>query len=183
MTPSTSTSNDRRTQEYLRLLGQHEARLVGFIFSLVPHWADANDVAQEVRIALWNEFDKYDAARDFGAWARTIAYYEVLTYRKKRQKQLRRNEPISIKLMELLATDAAAISDELDTSQQSLRDCFEKLPEAKQELLLRYYSDEVTRHIAATTGRTVDATRQAIVRARLTLRKCVDDALEKEKRL
>ncbi len=86
MTASTSTSNDRRTQEYLRLLGQHEARLVGFIFSLVPHWADADDVAQEVRIALWNEFDKYDPAKDFGAWARTIAYYEVLTYRKKRQK-------------------------------------------------------------------------------------------------
>ena len=129
-----------------------------------------------------NEFDKYDPAKDFGAWARTIAYYEALTYRKKRQKQLRRNEPINFKLMELLATDVAAISDELDAAQQSLKDCFDKLPQAKQELLLRYYSDEVTRQIAATTGRTADATRQAIVRARMALRKCVDEALQKEKR-
>ena len=59
---------------------------MGFIFSLVPHWADADDVAQEVRIALWNEFDKYDPAKDFAAGPVPIAYYEVLTYRKKRRK-------------------------------------------------------------------------------------------------
>ncbi len=84
--------------------------------------------------------------------------------------------------MELLATDAAALSDELDAAQQSLKDCFDKLPQAKQELLLRYYSDEATRQIAATTGRSADATRQTIVRARMALRKCVDEALQKEKR-
>ncbi len=155
---------------------------MGFIFSLVPHWADADDVAQEVRIALWNEFDDYDPEKDFGAWARTIAYYEVLTYRKKRQTQLRRNEPINLRLMELLSTEASAISDELDAAQQALKDCFDKLSQAKQELLLRYYSDEVTRHIAAATGRTADATRQAIVRARMALRKCVDEALRTEQK-
>jgi RNA polymerase sigma-70 factor, ECF subfamily len=175
-----SPSNDRRTQDYLRLLAQHEARLMGFIFSLVPHWADADDIAQEVKLCLWNEFDDYDPGKDFGAWARTIAYYQILTYRKKRQKQLRRSEAINPKLMELIAADVARLSDELDAAQRSLKKCFDKLPEAKRELLMRYYSDEVTRDIAASTGRTADATRQAIVRARLALRKCVDETLRKE---
>ena len=65
MDPSHSPTNDERTREYLRLLGQHERRLLGFILSLVPNWADADDIAQEVKIRLWEQFDKYDPAKDF----------------------------------------------------------------------------------------------------------------------
>ena len=65
MTPSESQTNDERTQQYLTLLGQHEGRLLGFILSLVPNWADADDIAQEVRIRLWKQFDGYDPAKDF----------------------------------------------------------------------------------------------------------------------
>lgn len=64
---SHSPDGDDRTREFLRLLGQHERRLRGFILSLVPHWADAEDIAQEVRIRLWEQFDNYDPAKDFGA--------------------------------------------------------------------------------------------------------------------
>ena len=54
-------------REFLRLLGEHERRLRGFILALVPHWADADDIAQEVRLRLWEQFDDYDPAKDFGA--------------------------------------------------------------------------------------------------------------------
>jgi RNA polymerase sigma-70 factor, ECF subfamily len=170
--------NDERTERYLRLLGRHEGRLRGYILSLVPNWADAEDIAQEVRIRLWQQFDSYDPAKDFGAWARTIAHYQVLTHR---ERQSRHNELISTELMEMIAKQAAALSDELEGAQAALQDCFEKLPEPKRNLLTRYYAGALTmREIAAERGRTGDATRQAIVRTRMKLRDCVEEALRKE---
>ncbi len=160
------------------LLGQHEARLRGFILSLVPNWADADDIAQEVRIRLWKRFDTYDPAKDFGAWARTIAYYQVLSHRRRRSRQSRW---VDAEFMDLIAREVAAISEELDAGQRAMKDCFDKLPVAKRELLVRYYTkNETTRSIATESGRTCDATRQALVRARAMLRDCVDETLRRE---
>jgi RNA polymerase sigma-70 factor, ECF subfamily len=165
-------------QQYIELLGRHESRLLGLILSLVPNWADAEDIMQDVKVHLWKQFNEYDAAKDFGAWARTIAYYEVLAYRKKR---LRHNQRFSTTCMEMIAEVAAAASDDLDDELQALNDCFEKLPESDRELLLlRYRSDDhTTRDIAARLGRTYEATRKAIFRSRLALADCIEEALHK----
>ena len=67
--------------------------------------------------------------------------------------------------MELVADEVAALSEELEAAQRALKDCFDKLPAAKRELLTRYYSkNETTQVIAAESGRTCDATRQSLVR-------------------
>jgi RNA polymerase sigma-70 factor (ECF subfamily) len=169
--------NDQRTRQFLLLLGRHERRLRAFILSLVPNWADADDIGQEVKIRLWEQFDSYDPAKDFGAWARTIAHYQVLSYREKQGRESRR---MSDKFVEALADEASRLSEELDAGQQALKDCFDKLPAAKREMLVHYYSGErTTREIAAELGRTFDATRQAILRTRIALRDCVEETLEK----
>ena len=83
--------------------------------------------------------------------------------------------------MDVIAEEAEAISDELDAAGQALKDCFEKLPEAKRQLLMRYYSGErTTRQLAAESGRSFDATRQTILRTRMALRDCVEEALHGE---
>jgi RNA polymerase sigma-70 factor, ECF subfamily len=175
---SNSPTNDQRTREYLRLLGQHERRLRGYILSLVPHWADADDIAQEVRIRLWEQFDRYDPGKDFGVWARAIAHYQILTYR---EKLSRHRGLLNSRFIEAIAEEVAAISPELDAAEQALTDCFEKLPAVKRELLLRYYSaGQTARTIAQEQGRSFDATRQAILRTRLALSDCIDEALHKE---
>ena len=141
MDSAASSSNDERTREFLKLLGQHERRLRGFILALVPNWADAEDIAQEVRIRLWEQFDGYDRAKDFGAWARTIARYQVLTHR---TRSLAKDGDLDSELMERIANQAAAMSEELEAGQKALADCFEKLPAEKRELLTRYYSGKYT---------------------------------------
>ncbi len=180
MTPSTPSSNDERTRRYLELLGQHERRLRGFILALVPHWADAEDIAQEVRIRLWEQFDNYDPAKDFGVWARTVAHYRVLAHR---TTQSRHGMVINSELMDRIAKQVTGMSQELEEGQRALEDCFEKLPAEKRELLTRYYSGKyTTRELAAQLGRTFDATRQTILRTRLSLRDCVEEWLHKEDR-
>ena len=177
MAQPTSQPNDQRTRQFLLLLGQHERRLRAFILSLVPNWADADDIGQEVKIRLWEQFDSYDPTKDFGVWARAIAHYQILSYREKQSRECRR---ISDKFVEAIAQEVSRLSDELDAGQQALKDCFEKLPAAKRELLVHYYSGErTTREIAAELGRTFDATRQAILRTRIALRDCVEETLQK----
>lgn len=178
MTSQISQTNDVRTREYLRLLGQHERRLRGYILSLVPNWADADDIGQEVRIRLWEQFDNYDRAKDFGVWARTIAHYQILTHRERVSRQ---GKLVSDRSVDLIAQEVAALSPELDASERALADCFAKLPETKRKLLLQYYSrGQTARTIAQDLGRSFDATRQAILRARLVLGNCVESALKKE---
>jgi RNA polymerase sigma-70 factor (ECF subfamily) len=173
-------TNDARTREYLKLLAQQGPRLRGFILSLVPNWADAEDIAQEVKLRLWEQFDNYDPAKDFGAWACTIARYQVLTYREKQSPSRQR---ISLEALELVAKDSAAMSEALEAGRRALADCFEKLPEAKRKLLINYYSGNYSmRELAAKLGQTFDATRHTIVRTRIALKKCVKKTLHQEDR-
>ncbi len=175
-----SPNDDARTREYLRLLSQYEPRLRGFILTLCPNWADAEDIAQEVKLRLWEQFDEYDPAKDFGAWACTVARYQVRTHRK---TQSRRRHVISLETLDLVAEEMAAMSETLDMGRQTLADCFEKLPEGKRQLLISYYSGKETmRELAARLGQTFDATRHTIVRTRIALRKCVENALHREQR-
>src|SRR5208283_5370004 len=92
----------------------------------------------------------------------------------------RESKRMSNAFVEAIAEEASRLSDELDAGQQALKDCFEKLPADKRELLVHYYSGErTTRQLAAELGRTFDATRQAILRTRIALRDCVEETLER----
>jgi RNA polymerase sigma-70 factor (ECF subfamily) len=175
-----SPIDDARPREYLRLLADYDLRLRGFVFTLVPHWADAEDIVQEVRLRLWEQFDNYDPAKDFWVWASTIARYQVLTHR---EQLSRRRRVVSLESAHLIAEEFVAMSDALDDRQRKLADCFAKLPEAKRRLLMSYYSGKATmRQLAARLGRTFYATRHTIVRTRIALRKCVEEALDREDR-
>ena len=169
---------DEETERYLDLLGRHKGRLFGLILSLVPNWADAEDMAQDLKIRLWRQFGDYDATKDFGVWARTIVYYQVLAYRKKRSRHNRR---ISSALPGDDRRDFAASSADLDAELQALNDCFEKLPESNRRLLImRYSAGSRTAHdIAAELGRSYESTRKAILRTRLSLADCIEESLHK----
>ena len=178
MGPLDGAGNDDRIQQYFQLLAKHERRLRGYILPLVSNYADAEDIAQDVRVRLWEQFDSYDPAKDFGAWACAIAHYRILAFR---EKQSRRRELISSKAVELVAKTLIAMSEELESAQRALADCVEKLPKDKRDLLMCYYSGkESMREIAAKLGRTFDATRHAILRTRIALRECVQATLREE---
>ena len=67
--PASNLDRDDRTEEFLRLLNQHERAVNAYILTLNPHWADAEDIAQETRLRLWKQFDKYQPGTDFCAGA------------------------------------------------------------------------------------------------------------------
>jgi RNA polymerase sigma-70 factor (ECF subfamily) len=168
-----------RTNTFLRLLGNHERMLQLYVLALLPNWSDADDIVQEVRIKLWNEFDRYDADKDFGAWARTIAHYEILAARKKSRRQHARLDQVVLDLIAAEVSKKAASSGE--NRQSALEYCLAKLDDVRRKILMRYYNgDESLAELAASVDRTPTATKQLVYRVRRTLAECIDRKVGRE---
>ncbi len=145
---------------------------------MVPNWADAEDIAQEVRLKLWQQFDQYDPRKDFGAWSRTIAHYHVLAYRKKSQRQHARFSP---ELIERVAETFNASAERLESRSRLLRKCLEKLTAARRQLLLQCYGGaETIRQVAERLGRSFEAVRKSVLRTRYQLANCVEEEMQRE---
>ena len=176
----TPDEQKQQGKEFLALLREHERRLRAFVFALVPNWADADEIAQETRLRLWEQFDRYDPNKDFGAWMLTIAYYQVL---KHREKAGRNRLVFSPEFLESVAQETERLPADAEARHAALAECLQKLSAAKRALVLRYYAgEETTRQIAAALGRSFDATRQTLLRTRLSLADCVSKTVRRNER-
>ena len=114
------------------------------------------------------------------AWARTIAYYQVLKYRKSlKRERLQFNS----ELLAVLADRASVRCDDLANRQSYLIDCLAKLSGPKRQIIQLYYSLGMTaKNVAEKLGRNVAAVEKTLVRARGDLRECVEAAVRREER-
>ena len=166
-------------QEFVRLLIEHERQLEGFIVAMVADWAVAEDIAQETKLRLWEQFDQFDDRQDFGAWARSIAYYQVLTYRTRHKRS--REQLFSEQFLENVAKEESSYQDEVLARQRFLASCFSKLNEKNRSLLTLVYSGkESIRQIARRLERNESAVYKAVQYAREWLHRCVEKELHKE---
>jgi RNA polymerase sigma-70 factor (ECF subfamily) len=181
MAPSSDKNIDEkaRTNAFLRLLGKHERELQLYVLAMVPNWSDADDIVQEVRIKLWNEFDRYDPDKSFGAWARTLAHYEILAARKKSR---RLHAKLGDNVIELIVAEASMRSaDGGEDRQSALEYCLAKIDEVRRAILMRYYGGgETLADLAASVDKTPTATKQLVYRVRRTLAECIDRKLGRD---
>jgi len=169
-----------RTKAFVRLLSQHERSLNAYILALVPHWADAEEIAQETKVRLWEQFEQFDQAdrsAGFRAWSRKIAHYQVLTYRK---RQGRERVRFSQKTMDALGFEARKSGKQLSLRHYALQQCLEKISFSHRRLILLCYSEEeqTLRDVAETLDQTYDAVRKKLLRVRRALATCVDRTLQ-----
>lgn len=168
-------SNNDRLDEFVRLLTEHDRGVLLFILSLVPNWADAEEIRQETNIRLWQEFGKFRSGSDFGTWARTIARYEVLAFNKREQRSHLR---VSQKSIDLLAAKVAAVVEQEKPRSAKLAECVAELSPFGRELVRLYYTvGRKVRDIADEFRSTSEAVYKALQRARLELRRCMDRKL------
>ncbi len=172
-------ANDRQ-EEFVGLLSEHDRGVMLFILSLVPNWADAEEIHQETNIKLWQEFGKFQSGSDFGKWARTIARYQVLAFIKREQRNwLRMNQ----QAMDLVATKVAVMADQEKTRPVMLAECVEELSSSSRKLVrLHYTVGKKIRDIARELKCTPDAVYKTLQRVRLELRRCVDRKLSERER-
>lgn len=161
--------------EFTQLVAEQHQQLRSFVRTLgvAPDWVD--DLAQEALLIAWREQDSFDRRRDLGKWLRGIARNLV---RNEIRKQERQERLLHQGLAELLVRAA-----ETDSEPESwaacrvpmLRDCVEQLAPKSRELVSGRYGDGwKAPDLADHFNMTAAAVRQALVRIRLQLKRCIE---------
>jgi len=168
-----------KAAQFVQLLAASERNLARYVLALVPNFVDSDEILQETKLRLWEQFEEYDPQKNFGAWARAVAYYQVSTFRKTRG---RGKVVFSTDFVATLADEVANRDDEASDRSDALILCLKQLSPKYQALLREFYSRLSTlEHVAKAVGMTVVAARKALVRSRQALHKCIELRLLREK--
>jgi RNA polymerase sigma-70 factor (ECF subfamily) len=165
---------------FLRLFLQNERRIYGYVLTLLPHRADADDVFQEASLVMWEKFDARHPPDEFAAWGCRIAYFKVLDFHKKgRRSRIQFRQDVLDRLAETATASAAAL--QLDERREALAGCIEKLSPRDRDLLARRMAAGATAaSTAAAVGRSVEAVYKAVAKIRQALFDCASRALTRE---
>lgn len=170
--------SDSRYADFLAYFSADCERIHAYIFSLLPHHADADDVFQRCSLLMWKKFETFDQERDFLSWACGVAFYEVKNFLRTAQRdRLQFNE----QLIDLLAEQRS--QDLADQPQRltALRQCIQKLTANQQQLLWNAYGSATTlAEVAASTGRSAQTLYNQLGTIRRKLAECVQMRLALE---
>ena len=157
-------------ERFLKLLLKAQPDLKAFLASVVRDRAAADDLFQEVCLALWQSFASYDPARPFGAWARGVAGKKVLQAFEKSRRIPLAFSPRTIQAV----LEAYDRGEPAATETDGLRDCIGKLPDRSRRLLvLRYERGLKLGEMARQVGGTLDAVHKLLSRIRENLEECL----------
>lgn len=163
--------HDADHERFTRCWTQAQPAIAGYITAVVgdPHTAD--DVLQDVAVALLRTFPEYDPARPFIAWAMGIAKMQILSSRRDRARAAAR---LGDATATTLASDWEALLPEADARGRALAACVERLDRRGRELVALRYRDALEpQAIAARLGTTSGAVRTALARLRSALHDCI----------
>ncbi len=163
-----------------QLMAGHQQRLSGYIRTLVPQRADAEDVLQEVNLFIWRQGEEFQPGTNFAAWAYQIARNHVLSHRKRVSRSRLR---FSDAVVEQLAAEVTADADFAAPRLQALERCLQKLADNDQALVrLRYEPEATTQSVAKRSGRSIRGVYRSLNRIRTALLQCIQRTLAREAR-
>lgn len=175
---SPNPSRADRADEFALLFGSHARQIYSYILTLIPNWADAEDVFQETSAIIWRKFDEFESGTNFRAWACQVAYYRAIWFRQRKKKQ---DIPFGEEFFQLVAAETNTHRELLDQQHVALAGCMERLPERDRELVVRSYAPGATiREAALALGRSPDAAYKALKRIHRELFDCVEASLKNE---
>jgi RNA polymerase sigma-70 factor (ECF subfamily) len=165
-------SQPRVVEEFLR----NRELLFGFILSLTRNHAMAEDVFQEVGVAILDEAAKGTQPRDFMSWAREIARIRAAAYFRKNSKFQSMADVIGQAFDENLMT-----ASENSVRQDLLQECLKSLAPKSREVIDRRYGEDLSvKDIADRMDWTVPSVKVALARARKALSECVSAKWKRE---
>ena len=77
-----SSDKNTRYRAFVTSLEATQCDLRAYVCYLLGNQSAVDDVVQETNLTLCQEWEAYDPSRPFLAWAKTLAYYQVMTYLK-----------------------------------------------------------------------------------------------------
>jgi RNA polymerase sigma-70 factor (ECF subfamily) len=131
------------------------------------------NIVQQAFINAYERLDDFRRGEDFGSWVKAIARNLVRDELKKSSRERGRMVLYRDYLIAKLSTEDQGERRE-QVLGEALSHCRSKLPPvAAQAIELRYDREQDFDEIAAAIGRSAEATRQIITRARIALKVCI----------
>jgi RNA polymerase sigma-70 factor, ECF subfamily len=163
-----------------RLLMQHRTSLYGYIFACVRNHPDAEDILQNVSVAVTESIEQLRDESGFLPWAREITRRRILAHR----RTARREQPLDPEVVRCLAEAAGRIEEEEPASahRAALLACLESLPPDSRRLIAMRYdrASGDAQALAGRFGRSVQGIYALIKRIKAALRDCVQSRLAVE---
>jgi RNA polymerase sigma-70 factor (ECF subfamily) len=171
------TSEDKlslRHEEYMRRYMGAQGSLRAYVLSLVRDFHLMEDVLQEVAVTAWRSYDAYDPSRSFLAWVLGIARHKSIDVVRAKKASVLLPEDV----MHQLAQDASVVSEELIERRKALAGCIQKLtPTLRSILQLRVDGNLGVQEISSREGKSPNAVRKMLARARSFLAECTGRTL------
>lgn len=169
-----STSSSRDSGDFVQLWTASSRRIYAFIFSLLPRWADADEILQETSRTLWEKFDEFQPGTDFTKWACRVAYLKVL---EARHQHRRAPLPFSDAFIGAVQGELAEKTETVGLRYAAMLDCLQKLGERDRELIRRrYYAGSTAEGMARDLNRSVPWVYKTLQRIHQALFDCIERA-------
>jgi RNA polymerase sigma-70 factor, ECF subfamily len=162
-----------RQGQIARLLMQHRTALYGYIYACVRNHADAEDILQNVSVAVTESIEKLADEAGFLPWAREIARRRVLAHRRTAGREQAFDPELLCRLAE--ASERVEKACGSSAHRSALLTCLESLPPRSRRLIAMRYedSDNGMEELAAQFGRSVQGIYAQVKRIKARLRDCV----------
>ena len=113
-----------------------QRRLYAYILTGLPNLEDADDVLQETNAVLLRNRESFTPGTEFGAWACRVAYFQILAYRKRQQRERGRLLFADEDLLQSMASETSAQwANREELLLARLEQCISKVSASNRELL------------------------------------------------
>ena len=161
--------------EFVANIAAIQRQLHTYIYSLVYHREDTEDILQETNYVLWRKADTFKPGTNFRAWAYKIAQLQVMAYRKRKMK-LNQKEWLDSELIECLAEEALEDAEYYQQRYDALQSCLQALPEERRNLVTKRYTPGISvNEMAEEMGKAPKAVSETLRRIRHALHKCIKE--------
>ena len=174
-TPECESADFALSEPFVHALLAIQERLYAYLLTLLQNPEQAEEVLQETNLVLCQQADQFVTIKDFTGWACRIGYYEVLTYRKRCQRdRLTFND----ELLGKVAEQATVKIVEFDQRKNALNHCLARLSNLQRNMIMQRYSPNGSvKMIAEEYNRSVGSISQSLYRIRTSLMECIQRTL------
>jgi RNA polymerase sigma-70 factor (ECF subfamily) len=168
-----------KASDLVKTLLEQRDGLFGFILALTHDRGAAEEIFQEVGLAVVEEANRKTEVERFLPWVHEIARRRVAEHFRKssRRDAIERSESLDEVVAQAFEESAGDPKASL-ARQESLSECLEELPSTQREMIEQRYRDRASlRDIAASLSWTDGAVKVALWKARRRLEDCVDGKL------
>jgi len=170
---------------FARLVEVHQAKVIGTAAKMLGDAGDAEDIAQQVFVRVWNSADRYEPTARFTTWLFTIT--RNLTFNELRRRKRHpvasleselEERALQVQDMQSKLASHAMIEEEI---QAAIQHAIDALPEVQRmAVILRRYQDVSYEEIGKILDLSVPAVKSVLFRARTQLRECLKGFLSEE---